>query len=181
MSKGPLNQASSSQVLGVSCAIDAGAKIFADALLQELGTPKTIVFDSGGFVVSGIIHHRSGSSAIVVRIGSDPWMQAPEVFCDEVWVRRCEDWHFETKSNSFCWVLAEEWRRYFKLGDGACCPSAMKGQDASLWLVGSIGLMLGRHWTGAEYGIEKWPMEWEDYSHGKKGVQEFLRGTYRKL
>ena len=181
MSKALLSRTSSSQVLGMSCATNTLAEIFADALLQELGTPKTVVAGSGGSVVSGIIHHCGGSSAIIVQIGSDLWIQAPEVFCDEVWVRRCEDWHFETKSNSFCWVLAEEWRRFFSIGDGACCPLPMKVQDAALWLVEAMGLMLGRHWTGAEYGIEKWPMEWEDYSHGKKGVQEFLRGTYRKI
>jgi hypothetical protein len=180
MSKAPLSPPSSSPAQGASRAVDSVGKLFADALLKELGTPKTAVAGLGGFVVSGIFHHRGGSSAIVIKVGSDPWRLAPEVYCDELWVRRCEDWHFETKSNSFCWVLAEEWRRYFSLGDGACCPEPMKAQDAALWLVAAMGLMLGRHWTGAEYGIEGWPLEWEDYSHGKKGVQEFLRGTYRK-
>ncbi len=131
--------------------------------------------------LSGMIYHSGGRSLVVLKNSKNPLVLPPTVNCSESWVRRSPSWHYETQNTRFCWVLEKEWTEHFrdrkKAGDSIDTMCA----DAAGWLVNAISIVLSRHWIGSETGLFEWPSEWEDYSHGDAGVQEYETGKFRQL
>jgi len=157
-------------------------KLFRRALQRKLITPR------GGSPrnpkIYGGVLHEGGQSDIMVFNHADPLRSTPWVDCKESWTRRDVDWHFldlqrKHGFTAFCWVLDLEWQDHFnqRLENGES-PSVLC-EDAAHWLVEAMSLMLSRHWIGWEHGLDHWPREWEDYSHGEAGVEEYKEGRCR--
>lgn len=134
--------------------------------------------------IVGAIDHAGGQSDIVITRYDDPLTSSPWIDCKAPWVRRSVDWHFmdfgrKNPRTRFCWVLDLEWRDHFRKRLDAGESAAILCEDAAHWMVEAMRLVLSRHWHGWEQGIEEWPREWEDYSHGRAGVNEYLEGRCR--
>jgi hypothetical protein len=128
----------------------------------------------------GVIPHAGGASLVEILDVDHALVSPPAVNCQMPWVFRHDSWHYQVHNSRFCWVMVEEWRDWFAKLRNQGTPTDVMAMDAAAWLVGAIRLMLGRHWVGNQYGMEDWPLVWEDYSHGHDGVREYQKGTYRK-
>lgn len=157
---------------------------FIASLRKELPDLRLVMEKKGIVCMAATIRHESGETKIRIEMDGNPQGNPPKVFCDAPWIRREIDWHFVPpgcghKRGHFCWVLAPEWEDYFHTGPGAGCPLEMRTQDAAIWLVSAMALMLDRHRVGTELGLMDWPETWLDYSHGAKGLREYRAGTHR--
>ena len=158
----------------------AATKLFLHALAGEIQGVVQNKFGKNPVFV-GTIDHEGGSSVIRVWDFNDLLRVPPSVDCDEPWVMKEESWHYEIRRSRFCWVLQQEWEKYFADQKKAKTPFNVMTKDAAKWLVGAMRYVLSRHWSGDKLAMGKdWPEEWEDYSHGDEGVREFLEGTFRK-
>ena len=129
----------------------------------------------------GEIRHEGGVSEVRINNFENPLKIPPSVDCGELWVRKSNSWHYETHRSRFCWVLSEEWERHFQTRLASGESPKMLCDDAAIWLIKAVSIVLSRHWVGYETGLFEWPDAWQDYSHGQKGVDEFLAGTFRKV
>ena len=134
--------------------------------------------------IIGSIDHAGGRAEVMITQHSNPLVSSPWVNCRAPWIRRSVDWHYmnfgrKDPRTQFCWVLDLEWREHFRKRIDAGEPAAILCEDAAHWMVEAMRLVLSRHWHGWELGIEEWPPEWEDYSHGDAGVNEYLEGRCR--
>lgn len=134
--------------------------------------------------IVGGIEHAGGRSEWIIMNHGNPLILDPWVNCKEPWIRRTVDWHFMNfgprhHKTRFCWVLGPEWKDHFRKRLEAGADQRVLCEDAAHWLVEAIRLTLSRHWHGWEQGIDGWPREWEDYSHGMAGVEEYLEGRCR--
>lgn len=160
-------------------------RMFLEALRQDM-PDLSIVREKKGIVqVTGTLQHDGVGTRIHIEMDGDPLARPPKVFCQAPWIRRELDWHFIPpgmghKRGHFCWVLSHEWLAYFHDGPGFSAPLQMQTQDAAIWLVSAMKLMLDRHLISQRFGIEKWPEEWPQYSHGRAGVREFLSGAFKQ-
>jgi hypothetical protein len=160
-------------------------RMFVAALRNEIPDLRILREKKGIVQVGGTIRHDGADTRVLIEMDGCPLARPPKVFCQAPWVRRDLDWHFIPagmghKRGHFCWVLSHEWLGYFHGGRGASAPLDMQVQDAAIWLVSAMRLMLDRHHLSHRFGIEKWPEEWPQYSHGAAGVREFLSGAFRK-
>jgi len=134
--------------------------------------------------IIGSIDHVGGRSEVIITQYFNPLVFSPWVDCRASWIRRTVDWHYmnfgpKDPRTQFCWVLDLEWREHFRKRLVAGEHSALLCEDAAHWMVEAMRLVLSRHWHGWELGIEEWPREWEDYSHGAAGVKEYREGRFR--
>jgi len=134
--------------------------------------------------IVGSMEHAGGWSDVIIANHGDPLVSSPWVDCKDPWVRRSVDWHFvnfgpKHPKTRFCWVLDLEWEDHFRKRRDAGESSEVLCEDAAHWLVEAMRLVLSRHWHGWDLGIDDWPREWEDYSHGQAGVEEYLEGRCR--
>lgn len=162
-----------------------GLRLFLTALRNEMPDMRILREKEGIVQLSGAIHHQNSTTKVVIEIDGSPLSRPPKVFCEAPWIRRNIDWHFIPpgfghKRGHFCWVLALEWEEYFRKGDGSQCPLVMQVQDAAIWLVSAIRLMLDRHRIADQLDLVEWPTLWEQYSHGWEGVREYRTGKYCK-
>ncbi|GAA5127239.1 hypothetical protein GCM10023212_31750 [Luteolibacter yonseiensis] len=136
--------------------------------------------------IIGGIKHDGGQSDIIIANHGNPLISSPWVNCREPWVRRSVDWHFlnfgaKHPKTQFCWVLDLEWKDHFRERLDADEAPEVLCEDAAHWQVEAMRRVLSRHWHGWKQGIDEWPREWVDYSHGRAGVEEYLEGRYRAV
>ena len=155
------------------------SRVFRHFLMME--TCGRMVTDFGGRpCLLGIIPHAGGASFIDVSEFGNPLVIPPAVNCRMAWVYKQPLWHYQVHNSRFCWVLEDEWREWFEKLRKLETPPDVMAMDAAAWLVGAMGYVLSRHWTGFEFGMVDWHPSWEDYSHGHDGVREYQKGTFRK-
>lgn len=128
--------------------------------------------------LSGLIEHRGGASLIEIKNLTNPLILPPSINCREPWIRRSASWHYESQNSCFCWVLQKEWAHHFSERRKAGESVGVMCSDAATWLVDAMSIVLSRHWSGHKLGLFDWPEEWEDYSHGDAGVQEYEAGKF---
>jgi hypothetical protein len=163
---------------------------FAGALLERLDQPKTIecwqpqkrsIAYREPFavpIVKGSLrlkeHGESGETSVNVQlIVLTDWMnKLPIASTDAPFIRDDINWHIPSLP-FLCYALDDEWRwtlneLWIKGSDSSNIITA-----SSTWCVRNIDSLLTRHLHGHRYGIQKWPKQWGDWSHGKEGVREF--------
>ena len=159
-------------------------RLFLASLRKELPDLRLLIEKRGILRVAATLHHEGCDTRVTMEMDANPLARPPKIFCDASWIRRELDWHFVPpgcghKRGHFCWVLPPEWSEYFQCGPGALCPQQMQTQDAAIWLVAAMRLMLDRHWLASKLGIVTWPATWLDYSHGYLGLREYKTGNFK--
>lgn len=101
------------------------------------------------------------------------WEIAPVFRCESPWIKRDIDWHVG-KDGMMCWIHDSAWAdgltQFFPSKSAAdILPLAVAVCSAH------VRHLLSRHVQGDELRLEKWPTEWGQFSHGKKGTEEYLR------
>lgn len=146
---------------------------------RALTNPATLVVVKGN--LSLCQHGEAGETVVGVTltIWSD-WMRSPPlVATDAPFLRAERDWHVPLKPY-ICHALDREWRwKLNDLWDSGADANAIVAASSS-WCIRNIDSLITRHLHGHRYGINKWPKQWGQWSHGDDGVREFEAFT-RKL
>lgn len=124
----------------------------------------------GAKLVCGRLRPPDFKARISVEVRHDLLFEPPAVRCQERWVRREPDWHYNS-DGTMCWELAERWRSNQHLHR----PPGLVAQEVCDWLLTSVENLLRRHWHGHLWGLDRWLPEWDCYSHGWRGSREFVR------
>lgn len=129
-------------------------------------------------VVNGCLplreHGESGETQVGVTFRIDVnWMKSsPLVSTNAPFLRAERDWHVPMKP-FLCHELDLEWQWKLKdLWKSGAEPETIVA-IGSAWCLRNVDSLLTRHLHGYRYGIVKWPKEWDQWSHGQTGVQEF--------
>lgn len=111
-----------------------------------------------------------------IKISYSPFclrQNPPIIVCEEPWVRKEADWHYEHWSDelgALCWIHPNEWR---------LAQSDIRKKDRLVveegvaWLTNRITSLLEKHWQGHQLGIENWLPEWTEWKHGRTGDRQF--------
>lgn len=108
-----------------------------------------------------------------IKVTPDWSVQPPKVWCVESWVRHDWDWH-AGDGGRLCYVIDEQW------GDLVGSVFDQQGQLAAARYAVALCLrnvrwLLYRHYIASVMNIKVWPEDWKAWSHGDKGIREYLR------
>lgn len=163
---------------------------FAGALYDKLAQPRVFRYcpdhsdshrglaDSRVFIqIKGRLllreHGETGETTVGISLLVPPeWMAfLPIVSTDAPFLRKELDWHvpFEnvlcySQNAEWSWKLAELWEKEADADEIL--------EFASCWCIRNIDSLITRHLHGHRHGITKWPKQWGEWAHGKKGIRE---------
>jgi hypothetical protein len=107
----------------------------------------------------------------------------PPIRCFSTWslaLQRSEnarDWHFN-QDGTLCYVLLAEWRQFLTRPEVKVSGSEI--EVAAFFCLRNLRYLLVRQLVAYRSGLQAWPPDWAQWSHGTEGLNEYHEETQRR-